>query len=345
MAETAIERLVKTEILDRNFFVKTDDQTIILPLIRNLTRFEIDELRKLVPNARSGTEDFEPRTRHPRTLEEALADRISPSLLSSLPRSFDVVGDITVLQLDSDLADYEMSIAEAMMEVHPNVRAVFAKSGGVSGTERIRPLRYIAGENRTHTIHKEHGCLFKVDLSKVFFSPRLSTEHQRIARLVDKGERVVDMFAGVGPFSILIAKTVADVRVEAIDANPQAVELLRENVRANKVESKVHAHLGDSRDIIGENFTRVASRVIMNHPSASKDFIKGACDALQPTGGVIHYYTFVGSNWEADSRDELKHGVEKSGYIAERLLGIHRVREVAPTKWQVAVDLRVVPRQ
>jgi tRNA (guanine37-N1)-methyltransferase len=345
MAETAIERLVKTEILDRNFFVKTDDQTIILPLIRNLTRFEIDELRKLVPNARSGTEDFEPRTRHPRTLEEALADRISPSLLSSLPRSFDVVGDITVLQLDSDLADYEMSIAEAMMEVHPNVRAVFAKSGGVSGTERIRPLRYIAGENRTHTIHKEHGCLFKVDLSKVFFSPRLSTEHQRIARLVDKGERVVDMFAGVGPFSILIAKTVADVRVEAIDANPQAVELLRENVRANKVESKVHAHLGDSRDIIGENFTRVASRVIMNHPSASKDFIKGACDALQPTGGLIHYYTFAASNWEADSRDELKHGVEKSGYIAERLLGIHRVREVAPTKWQVAVDLRVVPRQ
>src|SRR6266852_2812203 len=136
------------------------------------------------------------------------------------------------------------------MEVHPNVRAVFAKSGEVSGAERIMPLRYIAGENRTYTVHREHGCSFKVDLSKVFFSPRLSAEHQRIAHLVDKGERVVDMFTGVGPFAILIAKRVGDVRVEAIDANPQAIELVRENLRLNKVESKVHAHLGDARNIV-----------------------------------------------------------------------------------------------
>jgi tRNA (guanine37-N1)-methyltransferase len=345
MAETAIKSLVETEILDRNFFVKTEDQTIILPLVRNPTRFEIDELRKLVPNASSGTEDFEPRTRGPRTLEEALADRVPPSLLSSLPRSFDVVGDIAVLELDPDLDTYETSIAQAVMEVHPNVRAVFAKSGEVSGAERIRPLRYIAGENRTQTIHKEHGCFFKIDLSKVFFSPRLSTEHLRVAQLVDNGERVVDMFAGVGPFSILIAKRVGNVRVEAIDANPQAIELVRENARANKVESKVHAHLGDARDIIRENLTHGASRVIMNHPSASKDFIKAACDALRPTGGVIHYYTFAGSNWEPDSRNEIEQGVEAFRYLAERVLGIHRVREVAPMRWQVAVDLRVVPRQ
>ncbi len=346
MAETAIKSLVKTEILDRNFFVRTDDQTIIVPLVRDPTGFEIDELRKLVPNASSAVEDFEPRTRHPRTLEEALADSISPSLLSSLPRSFDVVGDITVLQLDSDLAAYETSIAEAIMEVHPNVLAVFAKSGWVSGTERITPLRYIAGENRTHTIHKEHGCSFKVDLSKVFFSPRLSSEHQRIAQLVDEGERVVDMFAGVGPLSILIAKRFGDVRVEAIDANPQAVELLRENVQANKVKSKVHAHVGDAREVIRKELTQCASRVIMNHPSASKDFIRGACDALQPSGGVIHYYTFArGENWTADSRHEIEHEIKASGYVVERILAIHRVREVAPMRWQVAVDLKVVQGQ
>ena len=342
MAETAIKSLVKKEILDRNFFVRTQDQTIILPLVRDPTRFEIDELRKLVPNASSAIEDFEPRTRHPRTLEEALADRISPSLLSSLPRSFDVVGDITVLQLDSDFAAYETSIAEAIMEVHPNVRAVFAKRGWVSGTERITPLRYIAGENRTHTIHKEHGCVFKVDLSKVFFSPRQSAEHQRIAQLVDEGERVVDMFAGVGPFSILIAKRLDDVRVEAIDSNPQAVDLLEENVRANKVESKVHAHLGDAREVIRRELSQSAGRVIMNHPSASKDFIKEACDALQPSGGIFHYYTFAGENWEEDSRNEIEQGIKASGYVAERVLRTNRVRQVAPMRWQVAVDLKVV---
>jgi tRNA (guanine37-N1)-methyltransferase len=340
MAETAMEKLAKTEILDRNFFVKTDDQTIILPLVRNPTQLEIDQLRKIVPNLSSGTEDFEPRTRHPRTLTEALADRMPSDLLS-----FDVIGDIAILELDSELAAFETGIAEAIMDVHPNVRAVFAKSGEVSGPERVRPLRYVAGENRTRTIHREHGCLFKVDLSKVFFSPRLSTEHQRVALLVDKGERVVDMFAGAGPFSILIAKRVGDVRVDAIDANPQAIELVRENARANKVESKIYAHLGDARNIVREELAQTATRVIMNHPSASKDFVRDACDALQLSGGIIHYYTFAGENWEEDARREVESGVEASGYAVERVLGIRRVREVAPMKWQVSVDLRVVPRK
>ena len=345
MAVPAIQSLVKTGILDRHFFVKTDDQAIILPLARKLTQEEIEDLRKLVPGANSGSEDFEPRNRRPRTLEEALAGRLPLDQLSKLPRSFDVVGDITVLELDSELTPYETSIAEAIMEVHPNVRAVFAKSGEISGNERVRPLRHIDGENRTQTIHREQGCLFKVDLSKVFFSPRLSTEHQRIANMVENGERVVDMFAGVGPFSVLIAKRLENVRVDAIDANPQAIELVRENVRANKVESKVHAHFGDARDMIREELSRSASRVIMNHPSAAKDFIEEACDALQPAGGILHYYTFAGSDWEADSRSEIERGVEASDRFTERVLGIRRVREVAPLKWQVAVDLKVVPRR
>src|SRR5437879_10990459 len=318
---------------------------ITLPLVRDPTEVEIDELRKLVPSASLGLGEFEPRKRHPRTLEEALASTVSADVLSRLPKSFDVVGDISLLELDSELAAYQTIIAEAIMEVHPNVRSVFAKTGEVSGAERIRPLRYVAGENRTLTIHKEYGCLFKVDLSKAFFSPRLSTEHQRVAQMVEKGERVIDMFAGVGPFSILLAKKVGDVRVEAIDANPQAIELLRENARANKVESKVHANLGNAREVIQKELTQIASRVIMNHPSASKDFLKEACDALQPSGGVINYYTFAGENWEEDSRHEIEDKVKASGYVAERVLGIHRVREVAPMRWQVAVDLKVVPRQ
>src|SRR5207245_7797648 len=263
MAELAIQSLAKTGILDRHFSIKTDDQTITLPLTRDPTEVEIDELRKLVPSARFGIEDFEPRKRHPRTLEEALAIAVSPNVLSRLPKSFDVVGDITLLELDSELAEYQTIIAEAIMEVHSNVRSVFAKSGEVSGAERIRPLRYLAGENRTHTIHKEYGCLFGVDLSKAFFSPRLSTEHQRVVQMVEKGERVVDMFAGVGPFSILIAKKVGDVRVDAIDANPQAIELLQENVRANKVEAKVHVNLGNAREVIQKELTQSANRVIM----------------------------------------------------------------------------------
>lgn len=345
MAEPAIRSLVKTGILDRHLSVKTDDQTVSLPLLRTLTEAEITDLRKLVPDAKSGVENFDPRTKRPRTLEEATADSLPIYLSSKLPRSFDIVGDITVLELESELTPYETGIAEAIMKIHPNVRAVFVKSGEVSGAERIRPIRYIAGENRTRTIHKEHGCLFRVDLSSAFFSPRLSAEHQRVSAMVGRGERVVDMFAGVGPFSILIAKSQGDARVEAIDANPEAIELVRENILANKVEANVYAHLGDAGEIVREKLKRSASRVIMNHPSASRDFIGAACDALQPSGGTIHYYTFAGENWENDSRREVEGGVEASGSSVERVMATHRVREVAPMKWQVVVDLIVVPGQ
>src|SRR5258708_37666100 len=143
MAELAIQSLVKAGIIDRHFFVKTDDQTIILPLVRNPTPLEIDQLRKIVPNLSSGTEDFEPRTRHPRTLTEALADRMPSDLLTKLPRSFDVVGDIAILELDSELAAFETGIAEGIMEVHPNVRAVLAKSREGPGPEGSRPLRKV----------------------------------------------------------------------------------------------------------------------------------------------------------------------------------------------------------
>src|SRR5260370_17656794 len=132
MAELAIQSLVKAGIIDRHSLVKTDDQTIILPLVRNPPQLEIDQLRKIVPSLSSGTEDFEPRTRHPRTLEEALAGRIPSDLLSKLPRSFDVVGDISVLELDSELAAFETGIAEAIMEVHSNLPAVFAHIREVS---------------------------------------------------------------------------------------------------------------------------------------------------------------------------------------------------------------------
>src|SRR5439155_1041295 len=104
MAELAIQSLAKNGILDRDFSVKTDDQTITLPLTRDPTEVEIDELRKLVPSAGLGIQDFEPRTRDPRTLEEALAIAVSPDVLSKLPKSFDIVGDITILDLDCEKA-------------------------------------------------------------------------------------------------------------------------------------------------------------------------------------------------------------------------------------------------
>jgi len=330
-------------LVDGDFNLRNEDKTLAVPLIRSLQTMESELLQREL-GAILGEDEFEPRKKSPRTLEDALSGKISPEALKDLPRSFDIVGDISILELAPELDRYEKTVAQAILEVHPNVKAVFAKAGPVSGPERVRPLRHVAGEERTETVHREFGCAFKVDLSKVFFSfsPRLSTEHQRVARQVADGERVVDMFAGVGPFSILIAKTVKNVTVDAIDSNPEAARLIQENARTNKVESKVHVHLGDARTVARQLDGR-ATRAIMNHPSAAKEFVDAACDALQPSGGVVHYYTFgEGEDSKLEARRELERELKSSGHSIGRLLGIRKVREVAPMRWQIGVDAQVI---
>ena len=344
-ADTAIRILSKTKILDRNYKFTTFDQTLSLPLVRRLDPLDFTRLLTEVSGAVEAHDEFEPRNNQSQSLEEVLSKTIPGESIAELPRSYDIVGDIGILELNPNLAPYESAIAEAMMEIHGNIRAVYAKAGGVSGEERLRPLRHLAGEQRTTTVHREFGCSFKIDLSGAFFSPRLSTEHQRVANQVRSGERVVDMFAGIGPFSVLIAKTVPNVSGDAIDSNPAAVSLIVHNARLNKVASKVHAYLGDAGEVVRKELLHVASRVIMNHPSASRQFVGVACDTLVSSGGMLHYYSFSqGQDPEVSAKRELEYSLNLIGYAIDELVGMRRVREVAPMKWQMVVDARISPR-
>jgi tRNA (guanine37-N1)-methyltransferase len=343
-AEAAIRFLSKKDILSRDFNFTTIGEVIALPLTRTLSSEESRAMLKLVPDATETPGWFEHRNNHPQTLRGVLAEALPQTLLDQLPKSYDIVGDIAILELNPDLVQYEPKVADGILASHPSIRAVYAKAGHVEGEERIRPLRHLAGESRTTTVHREFGCSFMIDLSKVFFSPRLSTEHQRVANLVEEGERVVDMFAGVGPFSVLIAKTARDATVDAIDSNPEAARLISENARINKVASKLRVHMGDAGKVIHEELLHKATRAIMNHPSASKHFVGAACDALNPSGGIVHYYTFSeGQDPEVGARRELEHSLKVIGYKIREVQTVHRVREVAPMKWQVVVDAEIIP--
>ena len=336
--------LLLSETLDRGASLKTRDGDLVVPLIRDLNLSERQELARLAGKLLFGEEEFALRPRPPRGLEEALSGRIPSELLIDLPKSFDLIGDIAILDLKPELTTHEGTVGQAVMQVHPNVRAVFAKAGPVSGPDRLRPLRRVAGENRTETTHREFGCRFKVDLSKVFFSPRLSTEHQRVAESVGEQEVIVDMFAGVGPFSILIAKRLGAVKVNAIDSNPEATRLIEENARLNRVETKVQVWAGNANEIVPSHLEGKATRVIMNHPSEARDFIGTACRALRTTGGMIHYYSFTdGEDCERKGRYEFEAGLKGSGWKTEDTVETRRVREVGPFKWQVAVDARLIP--
>lgn len=270
-----------------------------------------------------------------------MGNRVPGDILPNVPKSYDVIGDIAVVELTTKLEPFAETLAQELLNTLPNVKSVFARTGPIEGSLRVRPLRHLAGESRTTTVHREFGCTFKVDLSRAFFSPRLSTEHARVARQVQDGERVVDMFSGVGPFSILIAKSVTKVEVDAIDANPAAVMLVEENVRVNKVDSKVRVHSGDAQIIVRELGDK-ATRVIMNHPSAARHFVAAACQVILPQGGILHYYTFAeGENAEVGAQCELENAIAQTGRKIRKLHDVHKVREVGPMSWQIVIDAQI----
>ncbi len=342
--QEAIRLLSEQHLVDQDYRVESSEKHVYIPLTRKLSQRETEELR-----TRLGTIDqigrlSSPRSRPVRTLRAALQSRIPETVLQSLPSSFDIIGDIAVLDLSPEMSAYEKDIAVGIRQVNRNVSVVLTKTGSISGPDRVLPTRIIAGENRTVTLHRESGCRFKVDISRAYFSPRLSNEHARVTSLVEDGEVVTDLFAGVGPFSVMIAKKLSNVEVNAVDANPAAVELIRENQALNKVKGKLNVWLGDARNIVEASLAGKASRVIMNHPSAAREFVDVACNALREEGGMIHYYTFTqGEDCEAKAVSELEETLARFNWRAKWLAQARRVREVGPMKWQIVVDAPVAP--
>jgi tRNA (guanine37-N1)-methyltransferase len=342
--ENALRILSQQNLVSRDYKVESSTKYVLIPLTRELSKTEKAELKHQFGSISTTEHFFSNSPRRPRSLREALHGKIPDQLLKSLPSSYDIIGDIAVLDPPPKLSDYEKELADGICEVNKNISVVLAKTGAISGLERILPTRLIAGEDRTTTLHKESGCVFKVDISKAFFSPRLSHEHERVVEQVEEGEVVTDLFAGVGPFSIMIARKLANVQVNAIDSNPDAIGLLRENIALNKVEGRLNLWHGDARDVVERDLYGQASRVIMNNPSAAHTFVDVACRALRKEGGVIHYYTFAqGPGCESNAVDELETALKNCNWRAKWLAQARRVREVSPMKWQIAVDAPVAP--
>ena len=210
---------------------------------------------------------------------------LTDNIRNLAPRSFDIFGEIAILRLIDDLKDYEEEIAEALLLSHKNIKTVCADSG-VHGEFRIRNLRIISGENNFVSVHKENGMKFEADISKVYFSPRLATERERLSSLVKKGELVLDAFAGVAPFSISLAKKGS--KVLSLDSNPEAKMWALKNFIKNGISTSQYRYCTskfEKFDFKSEKF----DRIIMNNPTNSLPFLNMAMD-LVTKKGVIHMY-------------------------------------------------------
>lgn len=275
-------------------------------------------------------------------LERLLEEELGAEKAKMVPKSFDIVGDIAVIKISEEIEEHKRAVAEAVMRANKHVKTVLNQTSPVYGTLRLRELEWIAGEKKTTTIHREFGCVFKIDLAKAYFSPRLSYERNRIAMLVKPGEVVVNMFAGVGCYSIIIARNSEAEKIYSMDINPDAVGLMEENIKLNKVGYRVVPILGDAGEVIERRLRGVADRVLMPLPERAYDYIEAANAALKPEGGWIHYYDFIHAKKEEDPEEKT------AKKVSERLeeLGLkfeirfsRVVRDVGPNWYQVALDI------
>lgn len=266
--------------------------------------------------------------------------------------SFDVIGEIAILRAGyneekiNDNLETLKIVGKKLLDELGYIKAVFLAYSPIQGEHRTRKLLHLAGKKETTTIYVEHGSKFLVDIEKTYISPRLSFEHLRIAKLVNKNEVVTNMFAGVGLFSIIIAKKSEPKKVYSIDINPTAFQLMLKNIRLNKVEDKVIPYLGDARKVIKEELVGKANRVLMPLPNFDKSFYEAAILALKNQTGYIHSYEFVRYTGKK-KQESIEIAFRKVRTLIDtnrhkiELVGGRIVRMVGPRFYQVVMDLEI----
>lgn len=220
------------------------------------------------------------------SLHSLLQNKLPPEKLALIPRGFEVIGDIVIINIPDALDPEKYLIAEALSISSKNIKTVLRKLNKIEGAARVADFELLLGD-RTTTLHRENGCVFQLDVTKTFFSGKMYYERGRIAQKANDGEDVLVLFCGVGPFLIPIKKQ-RNVNITGLDNNREACIFLRENIELNHIEANIV--LGDARNVINLFKTRF-DRIVMPAPYGQDFFLDLAQSILKP-GGHVHFYTF-----------------------------------------------------
>jgi len=325
--ERVRRELVRDGIISNEYPIVSEGGSILFPVTRSFGGFDSVE------------RECERISKPSKSLKEALSGVLDEGELEHLTTSFDIIGDIAIVEIPKELETREGEIGKALLDVHRNIRTVLKKMGPMEGEFRVRKVKVIAGEDRTTTLYKESGAVMELDVAKVYFSVRLSHERTRIASLVKPNERVLALFAGVGPYALVIAKKMPSAKIVAIELNPDAVAYMEKNVARNRVRN-VETVLGDARAVVMEKYRDFADRVTMPLPKGAQDFLDVAFAGVKD-GGIVHFYTFAGAERPfEDARMIVERAAEKFG-VGVKIESERIVRPYSPQTVQVVLDIIV----
>lgn len=281
-------------------------------------------------------------------------------------RSFNILGNIAVVNFSFNIKLAEKKkFAEQLLRERPNIKTVLEKCGKVSGRLRKIKTKYLAGEKNKEVLHRENNCVFRFNIDTTYFSPRLSNERKEISSLIKKTDKVLVMFAGVGPYSICIAKN-SGAEVYSNEINREANKYAELNIKLNKVQNSVKLISGDikrvaekiskfrslpffrppaqrrktplkiSREILPKTF----DIIVMPRPRLKDSFLKEAF-MLSKKNTRIFYYDFC----KVDEKDKILERIKSEAKKSKKKIKILKIKhagEIAPYKIRVRVDFKIV---
>ena len=345
------------ELIDKKHKILREKDYVFFPLIEN--NYLIDRLIESI-----GKDfDFQIISKGPilnpkymfKTLQEVLKNRIPENYFYLIPKSYDILGNIAIIEFDKFRSHEEKKIklikrkiAKAIIITNKKVKTIYEKTSEIKGPYRLRELNLLYGKNKSETIYKENKCSFKFDVKRAFFTPRLVYERQRIVSSdIKANEIIVDLFAGIGPFSIQIAKN-HDTIIHAFDINPDAYKYIIENIKLNKIKDKVIPHNLDIKNLLnpsnrlGITLKGKVDRIIMNLPENSLEYTDVVCFLMKKSGGVLHNYQFCEKpNQIENAMANLKLKLKKFNWFIEKELNAKIVKSYSPKSDLIVLDLYI----
>jgi len=355
-------KLIKTKLPDESIVDKRkkviyNGVYVFFPLVKdkkkvnNLIECVGNELNFEIINAKG---KIDPNHKF-RSLEEALVGELPEDIIDLIPKSYDVIGKIAITEFDrfnllsvDKTSLYKKKVAEAIVKVNKKVETVYEKKSEVKGKFRLKELQPIFGVDNSETFHKENHCIFKLDVKNTYFTPRLVFERKRLSLLkFAKNELIVDMFAGVGPISIQIARN-NDVKIYSFDINPMAHKYLIENIKLNKLKGQIFAYNIDVVDLIklsnelGIILKNRVDRTIMNLPEQSINYVDIACFMMKKTGGILHLYQFCEKpNPIEKGIENVRNKLNRIGWHIEEIINSKIVKPFSPKSDLIVVDVKI----
>ena len=276
---------------------------------------------------------------------------LTKNKLANNPKAYDFFGNIALVKFPkgTKIKD-KRRFANKLLKEHKPITTVLEKTGRFKGRLRKQQTKYLAGEKTKEILYKENNCVFRFHIDKTYFSPRLSNERKEIASLIKKADNVLVMFAGVGPYSIVIAKNSGAKRVYSNEINREANKYAKLNVELNRVKNRVILLNGNIKDVANKiirglkiNNEKIPQKfdvIVMPRPQLKETFLKEAF-SLSKKGTRIYYYDFCKEDEIGGLVSKIKNEAKKARKKI-KILKIKKAGEIAPYKFRIRIDFRVV---